>query len=308
MRNIMIDKKKLQEMMYQTVVRAAIDLPADVEKMLSKAVTQESSKLAKLHLETTLANIEFARNEERLACGDTGFPLYYVVIGENVWIEGGLSLLYELSKQAVKQATEEFRLRSTMVHPLTRQNTKSNTGYYIPNVSLRFDSSFEGMKIIAVLKGGGAEIYGSFFKMLVALDGKEGVTKFILDSIVEGTGEGKTCPPSIVGVGIGGTSDICMRLAKEAAVLRPIGSRHPEEDIAKFEDELMGTANSLGIGPMGTGGETTVLDVHVEYAVVHTGALPVAVNIQCAIARRCVAQIGKDGNIVYTNAIDWNYR
>lgn len=308
MGDIRINKTKLLEMMYQTVVRASIDVPVDVEEMLRKAVKRENSELAKLHLKCTLANIEIARKEGRLACGDTGFPLYYVVIGKNVRIEGGLSLLYELSNQAVKRATEEFRLRSTMVHPLTRQNTKSNTGYYIPSVNVRFDSSFEGMKIIAVLKGGGAEIYGSFFKMLVAVDGKEGVTKFIIDSIVAGTEEGKTCPPSIVGVGIGGTSDICMRLAKEAAVLRSIGSRHPEEGIARYEDELMAAANSLGIGPMGTGGKTTLLDLHVEYAVVHTGALPVAVNIQCAIARRCVAQLVKDGDIVYSNVIDWNYR
>lgn len=308
MGNILVSKTKLQEMMYETIIRAAIDVPVDVEMALRNTLVQESKPLAKLQIETTLANIETARKEKRLACGDTGFPLYYVVVGKNLEIEDGLGSLYEASKKAVKQATEEVKLRSTMVHPLTRQNTKTNCGYYIPSINIRFDPSFDGMRIVAVLKGGGAEIYGSFFKMLVAVDGKEGVTKFILDSVVAGTEEGKTCPPSIVGVGIGGTSDICMRLAKEAAVLRSIGSRHPEKGIAGYEEELKDAINSLGIGPMGTGGRGTVLDVHVEYAVVHTGALPVAVNIQCAIARRCVARIGKKGDIAYNNVIYWNYR
>ena len=308
MGEIKISKLMLRKMMYQAVVRAAIDVPHDIEESLHKAFSTETNIMAKLNLEMTLANIEFARKKEGLACGDTGFPLYYIVIGENVQVEGGLSTLYQVSKEAVQQATEEFKLRSTMVHPLTRQNVRNNCGYYIPSVEVRFDPRFEGMKIVAVLKGGGAEIYGSYFKMMLAVDGKEGVTKFILDSINAGTEEGKTCPPSVVGVGIGGTSDICMRMAKEAAVLRPIGSHHPEKDIASYEKDLMDAVNSLGIGPMGTGGNTTVLAVNVEYAVVHTGALPVAVNIQCAIARRCVVQINETGKIVFGNPLDWDYR
>jgi len=308
MKYVEISKAKLREMMYQVIVKAARDVPHDVEGSLRTALEQEGNDLAKLHLETTLSNIASAREQERLVCGDTGFPLYYVVIGENVRVEGGLSALYEVSKQAVSQATEEFKLRSTMVHPLTRQNTRTNCGYYIPSVDVRFSPWFDGMKIVAVLKGGGAEIYGSFFKMLLAADGREGVSKFILDSIQAGTEEGRTCPPSIVGVGIGGTSDICMRLAKEAAVLRPVGSRHPEKEIAQYEEELLEAVNSLGIGPMGTGGNATILDLHIEYAVVHTGALPVGINIQCAIARRCVLQMNKTGEIIYSDTIDWSFR
>jgi fumarate hydratase subunit alpha/L(+)-tartrate dehydratase alpha subunit len=308
MREVEVSKAKLREMMYQAVVKAAIEVPHDVERSLRTAYTRETNSLAKLHLEKTLTNIRFARETRCLACGDTGFPLYYVIIGDNLRVEGGLSSLYDASKQAVKQATEEFRLRATMVHPLNRENTKTNCGDYIPAVEVRFDPRFQGMKIVAILKGGGAEIYGSFFRMMLPADGKEGATKFILDSIHAGTEEGKTCPPSIVGVGIGGTSDICMRLAKEAAVLRPVGSRHPEKEVARYEEDLMVAVNSLGIGPMGTGGNTTILDLHIEYAVVHTGALPVGVNIQCAIARRCVAEIDENGEIVYGDTIAWSYR
>ena len=308
MGSIEISKGKLLEMMHQAVIRSAFEIPEDVERSLRQAYEEQATELAKLHLRLTLENIESARRSEGLACGDTGFPLYYVVIGENVQLQGGLSSLYEMSREAVKRATEQFRLRSTMVHPLTRQNTRTNCGYFIPGVEVRFDPRFEGMKIVAVLKGGGAENYGSFFKMMLAADGKEGATKFILDSVRAGAEEGKTCPPSIVGVGIGGTSDICMRMAKEAAVLRSIGSRHPEKEIAQYEEDLMEAINALGIGPMGTGGKATVLAVNIEYAVVHTGALPVGVNIQCAIARRCVAKIDRSGEITFGDAIDWDYR
>ena len=303
-----ISKSKLFEMMHQAVIRSAFEIPEDVERSIREAYHQQVTPLSRLHLELTLANIDNARKTEGLACGDTGFPLYYVVIGKGVEVEGGLWSLYEVSREAVKRATEQFRLRATMVHPLTRQNPSTNCGYFIPGVEVRFDPRFEGMKIVAVLKGGGAEIYGSYFKIMLAADGKEGATKFILDSVRAGAEEGKTCPPSIVGVGIGGTSDICMRMAKEAAVLRSIGSRHPEKEIAQYEAELMEAVNGLGIGPMGTGGKATVLAVNVEYAVVHTGALPVAVNIQCAIARRCVARIDSTGQITYGGMIDWDYR
>jgi fumarate hydratase subunit alpha/L(+)-tartrate dehydratase alpha subunit len=308
MESIEISRSTLLQMMYQAVVRAAIDLPKDVEGSLREALDRQDDPLAKLHLDLTLANVASARESESLACGDTGFPLYYVIVGEHVHVQGGLSILCEVSREAVRQATERFQLRSTMVHPLTRHNTGTNCGYYVPSVEVRFDPRFEGMKIVAVLKGGGAEIYGSYFKMMLAADGREGATKFILDSIKAGTEEGKTCPPSVVGVGIGGTSDICMKMAKEAAVLRPIGHRHPEKEIAEYERNLMDAVNSLGIGPMGTGGSPTVLAVNVEYAVVHTGALPVGVNIQCAIARRCVAQLNGSGELSFGDAIDWDYR
>lgn len=308
MNEIEISKQKLDEALYKALLTATSDLPKDVEGALESALLLEDDPLAKLQLQTTLKNLSSARDEQRLACGDTGFPLFYVVIGDNVRIEGGLSSLYDFCRKSVARATENFRLRSTMVHPLTRKNTGNNCGYYIPMVDVHFDNRLDGIKIVSVLKGGGAEIYGSYFKMLVAADGVEGVTKFILESTLSGTKEGKTCPPSIIGVGIGGTSDLCMRMAKEAAVLRPIGSRHPETEIAQYETEILKTINSMGIGPMGTSGKTTALDVHIEYGMVHTGALPVAVNIQCAVARRCIVEINGSQNISFQGAIDWDYR
>ena len=300
-----ISRERLFEMMHQAIIRSAFEIPEDVERSIREAYNQQVTPLSRLHLELTLANIDNARKTEGLACGDTGFPLYYVVLGKGVEVEGGLWSLYEVSREAVRRATEQFRLRATMVHPLTRQNPRTNCGYFIPGVEVRFDPRFEGMKIVAVLKGGGAEIYGSYFKMMLAADGREGATKFILDSVRAGAEEGKTCPPSIVGVGIGGTSDICMRMAKEAAVLRSIGSHHPEKEIAQYEAELMEAINGLGIGPMGTGGKATVLAVNVEYAVVHTGALPVAFSSQCSLCRRATGHLSPDGDIQFVDDPRW---
>jgi tartrate/fumarate subfamily iron-sulfur-dependent hydro-lyase alpha chain len=121
-----------------------------------------------------------------------------------------------------------------MVHPITRRNTGTNVGYYLPKVEIRFDPTIDYLDIIAVPKGGGSEMFGTFYKMMYPADGKKGIMKFILDCIKESTYLGKTCPPNVIGIGIGGTADICMKIAKEAAVLRPIGSRHPDNEIAEM--------------------------------------------------------------------------
>ena len=132
--------------------------------------------------------------------------------------------------------------------------------------------------------------------------------RVILDCIKSSMYAGKTCPPNIIGIGIGGTADTCMKIAKQAAVLRPIGSRHPDTDIAELEQELVDLINSFGIGPMGMGGRSGVLDVHIEYSAAHAAGLPVAYNAQCWLGRRKVARIGPDGKITYSDFPEWEYR
>ena len=164
------------------------------------------------------------------------------------------------------------------------------------------------MDIIGVPKGGGSEIFGTFYKMMYPADGKAGMMKFILDCVKRSTYAGGTCPPNVIGIGIGGTADICMKIAKEAAVLRPIGSRHPDPEIASLEDELVDYITEAGIGPMGMGGRSGALDVHVEYAVTHTAALPVGFNSQCSICRRKVARIAPGEDMVFMDIPEWDYR
>jgi fumarate hydratase subunit alpha len=302
-----VNKKILYEVLFNTLVKAAMDIPSDVKSTLEQHYFEEKNEIAKYHLEMILKNCKISGDTERLPCPDTGYPIFYIHLGNNVRIEGGFSELYETSKKVVQHATAAGFLRSNMVNPLTRENYGDNTGYLIPEVDIRFVSEIDFMEIAVVPKGGGGEIFGTFYRMMVPIDGLKGIIKFIFESIKEATYAGKTCPPNIIGIGIGGTADICMRIAKEAAILRPIGSRHPESQIADWEDELLETMEDSGIGPMGYAGSSGLLDVHMEYAACHAAGLPVAINIQCCLARRKTAKITADG-IVYSDFLSRDYR
>jgi len=173
----------------------------------------------------------------------------------------------------------------------------------MPKLELTFSGAGDGLHLVAAPKGGGSEIFGTFYRMLFPSDGEAGIMKFVLDSVAAGCYAGKICPPAIVGVGIGGTADLCMRLAKEAAVLRPVGRRHDEPRIAEMEDKLLAATRRLGIGPMGSRGINAMLGLHIETAVTHTAALPVAVNAQCLIGRRWTASIDANNTVSYSGEI-----
>jgi tartrate/fumarate subfamily iron-sulfur-dependent hydro-lyase alpha chain len=181
------------------------------------------------------------------------------------------------------------------VHTLTRENTGPNVGYRVPIVHWDFIPDWDGLDVKCVPKGSGSENM-SFLKMCVPADGVTGIKKFVLESIV-GAG-GKPCPPGIVGVGIGGSADYAMHLAKEA-IARPVGTHNPDPLVAQLEDELKDLLNETGVGPMGLGGDVTVLSVHVEHADTHMTLNPVAVNYQCWAARRASAHVAADGSIEY---------
>lgn len=292
-----VSSDTVYRMMYGAITRAATIVPEDAREALVASQAMEKSALARNQIRSMLTNIAAQEKSSASACADTGFPLFYVRIGDAVRIEGGLSTLQQGAERAVRQATREDKICATMVHPLTRANPGDNVGPFFPSVEIRPVPSLEGLEIIAVPKGGGSETFGALFRMLTAADGQGGILRFALDSITQAAYAGKACPPNIIGIGVGGTADLCMRLAKEAAVLRPVGSRHPDPDIAQLEQDILEAANSLGIGPMGTGGVTTVLDVHVECALTFGAALPVAFNAQCALARRGVARLFADGRL-----------
>jgi len=187
-----------------------------------------------------------------------------------------------------------------MVDPLSRANPGDNVGPGMPKVELRFDGQGAGLEIVACPKGGGSEIFGTFYRMLFPSDGEAGILKFALDSIREGCYAGKICPPAIVGVGVGGTADLCMKLAKEAALLRPVGSVNPHPAAAALEAKLFAACRALGVGPMGARGVNAVMAVHVATAVTHTAALPVAVNAQCMVGRRWKAVVSADNLVRYS--------
>jgi fumarate hydratase subunit alpha len=308
MKDLFVSKQTLFDMMYNAMVMAAAIMPSDAREAILQHLEQEESEIARMHLATTVHNCELAEEEGHPICPDIGWPLFFVKAGDQVSIEGGFSTLYEVSKAAVEKATSNARLKPTMVHPITRVNPGNYMGNYLQILEIRFDPSIDYLDVIAILKGGGSEVFGTFYRMMYPSDGKKGIMKFILDCLRESTFAGKTCPPNIIGIGIGGTADICTRIAKEAAILRPIGSRHPEQMIAEMEDELVEVIRSSGIGPMGMGGGAGVLDVHIEYAMTHTAGLPVAFDAQCCVVRRKVARLSANGGIKYLDFSKWEYR
>ena len=306
MKRFCVPRDVLSEVLHDAMVKAASCVPRDVKEALESCLgAEEPGSLSRESLATTLSNIDVAEREGTFACPDTGFPLYYLRVGNGIQIEGGYATVYDMCARAVAAATEEGCLRKTMVHPLTRHNPGTNVIRSMPHVELRFDSNIDYLEVTAVPKGGGSEIFGTFYRMTTPADGLTGIRKFVLDSAFRAMQFGKSCPPNVVGVGIGGTADLCMKLAKEAAVLRPIGDRHPEQLIADVETELAEDLNALAIGPMGLGGACTVLDVHIEVAATHTAALPVALNAQCSVCRRATARLYDQGAAEWQEHPDW---
>jgi fumarate hydratase subunit alpha/L(+)-tartrate dehydratase alpha subunit len=274
-------------------VWALSDIPQDLRDALADAAARETSVPGQRVLNTILKNVQVADSEKNLVCQDTGIAVYTCRVGEYFPLHP--AGIYAALKAGTERATIEHPLRSNSVHTLTRENTGPNTGYRLPIVHWEFISDWDGLDVKCVPKGSGSENM-SFLKMCVPADGVKGIKQFVLESIV-GAG-GKPCPPGIVGVGIGGSADYAMYLAKEA-IARPIGTRNADPHVAKLEEELFGLLNETGIGPMGLGGDVTVLNCHIEHADTHMTLNPVAVNYQCWAARRASAHIGPDGSVEY---------
>jgi fumarate hydratase subunit alpha/L(+)-tartrate dehydratase alpha subunit len=272
-------------------VWALKDIPQDLRDALVAARDRETSIPGKRVLETIVKNVEVADSNSNLVCQDTGIAVYTCRVGEGFPLHP--ARIYDALKAGTERATLEHPLRSNAVHTLTRENTGPNTGYRLPIVHWEFIREWDGLDVKCVPKGSGSENM-SFLKMCVPADGVKGIKKFVLESIVESGG--KPCPPGIVGVGIGGSADYAMYLAKEA-IARPIGTRNSDPHVAKLEEELYELLNETGIGPMGLGGDVTVLNCHIEHADTHMTLNPVAVNYQCWAARRASAHIASDGSV-----------
>jgi fumarate hydratase subunit alpha/L(+)-tartrate dehydratase alpha subunit len=274
-------------------VWALKDIPQDLREAISEARERETSVPGRRVLETIVKNVDVAERDENLVCQDTGIAVYTCRVGENFPLHP--ARIYEALKTGTERATVEHPLRSNAVHTITRENTGPNTGHRLPIVHWGFVPDWDGLDVKCIPKGSGSENM-SFLKMCVPADGVKGIKQFVLESIV-GAG-GKPCPPGIVGVGIGGSADYAMYLAKEA-IARPVGTRNPDPVVAELEEELYELLNETGIGPMGLGGDVTALAVHVEHADTHMTLNPVAVNYQCWAARRASAHITAGGDVEY---------
>ncbi len=282
----MVDDKLIEEAVIALLRRAVTTLPGDVMAALEASAVIERDPTAKRELGLMVENVKEAGSCVLPMCQDTGVPVFFVKMG---FVMPGFE---DAVARGVRRATEEIPLRKNVVNPFNRKNTGDNTGKGMPYISYSYESS-DHIDITVMPKGGGAENM-SALAMLNPSQGVDGIKRFVLDTVVKAGG--KPCPPVIVGVGVGGTSDECMVLAKKA-VLRKVGARNPDVAVARLEMELMYAINHTGIGPMGLGGDTTALAVHIEYADCHTASLPVGVNFQCYAARRARARIYRDGSI-----------
>lgn len=277
----MITQKQIEDVICDLFRRAVIELPSDVKKALEKAYKEEDQDIARQNLKAILENIEAASELKIPMCQDTGLPIIFVKYGK-VEVEN----LYLGIRKGVEKATREIPLRPNVVDPLTRKNTGNNVGRGIPQIDVELVEG-EYLEFTVFPKGFGSENNNALLMGLPG-DGVEGIKKFVVDTVIKAGG--KPCPPVVVGVGIGGSSDMALKLAKKA-LLRDLGVFHDEERIAELEKEILTMVNRTGIGPMGLGGKTTALDVKIEYADTHTAGLPVGVCIQCWADRHVNALI-----------------
>ena len=284
-----VDLDRIEDAARELYVRALKVLPPDVKAGLDRLSGSETSARGKRVLDTMLTNIRVAEQTDNLLCQDTGVPIYNVTIGRGVDVDG--YALKEALRRGCARATREHSLRSSIVHPLTRKNEQTSCGIEVPVIHLDFSDTPDALVIEMIPKGSGSE-NNSFLKMAIPAEGVDAIKTFVVDCVI--AAGAKTCPPTIVGVGIGGTSDLCVVLAKRAAT-RELGTHCTDPDGAKLEVELSSAVNRLGVGPQGLGGDSTAFAVHIELAATHITMNPVAVNMQCHSARRASATFTPDG-------------
>ena len=257
-------------------MKANYELPEDVKKAFDEAIKNEESPLGKSILEQCVKNAKIAENEELAICQDTGFSVFFVKYGR-IEINGGN--IYDAIDEGVRQGYQEGYLRKSILKDplLERVNTKDNTPAIV-HLELVED---EFLDITLAPKGGGSENM-SRIAMMKPSDGVEGVVKFVVDSVAGA--KGNPCPPTIVGVGIGGTFEKVAFIAKKA-LLRPIGEHNPDPRYAELEKRMLTEINNSGVGPQGLGGRTTSFWVNIETFPCHIASMPVAVNLNCHASR-----------------------
>jgi fumarate hydratase subunit alpha/L(+)-tartrate dehydratase alpha subunit len=278
-----IDLADVETASKELYIRALKMQPPDIKEGFASLAARESDATAKSVLGTMITNIKVAEARDNLLCQDTGVPIYNVEIGSGVDVDG--HALKAAIRRGCERATREHPLRSSVVHPLTRRNEHTSCGAEVPVIHVDFTDAPQTLRNLMIPKGSGSE-NNSFLKMAIPAEGVDAIKTFVIDCVL--AAGGKTCPPTIVGVGVGGTSDLCVALAKRAAT-RPLGSHCSDAAGAALETELSAAVNQLGVGPQGLGGDATSFAVHIELAATHITMNPVAVNMQCHSARRASA-------------------
>ncbi|KUO39740.1 MAG: hypothetical protein APZ16_03805 [Candidatus Hadarchaeum yellowstonense] len=284
----MITETHFRDTVVEMLRRAETSLPRDVLAALKRAWKRERDPLARFHYKMMFKNLELAEKLKVPLCQDTGIFTFFIKLGRE------LRLTFDITKaleEAVKTTTRLVPLRENTVDPITRKPLPGNTGRGQPAIHIELAPG-RGLQLDLLVKGAGTENYGRLF-MMRPTGGPEAIEQAVLKTLEEAGG--KSCPPNIVGVGVGGSMETAPLLAKKA-LLRPLHRANPDAELAKLERRIESAANGLGTGPMGLGGKTTLLKVLIERAACHTASLPVAVALQCWPARRAKA-ITIDGKL-----------
>ena len=278
-----IEPAAVEDASRELYIRALKMLPPDIKEGFATLTARETDATAQRVLGTMVTNIAVAEARDNLLCQDTGIPIYNVEIGRGVEVDG--VALKAAIRKGCERATREHPLRSSVVHPLSRRNEHTSCGAEVPVIHVDFVDEDQTLRLVMIPKGSGSE-NNSFLRMAIPAEGVDAIKTFVVDCVL--AAGGKTCPPTIVGVGIGGTSDLCVALAKRADT-RALGTRCADAEGAALEGALTRAVNGLGVGPQGLGGDATAFAVHVELAATHITMNPVAVNMQCHSARRASA-------------------
>jgi fumarate hydratase subunit alpha/L(+)-tartrate dehydratase alpha subunit len=290
----------IEDIASQLYIKALTDIPKDVRVGLKKGLDSETAaggKTSSKVMLTILENVRVADEKDMMVCQDTGLAIYKVLVGQKVKDLDLVEVKNRL-RMGAERATREYPLRSNTVHPILRKNTQTNTGQGIPVIKFEFVPDSDRIEIWMAPKGSGSENM-SFLRMLKPSDGIKGVKRFVLECMFESGAN--PCPPVIVGIGLGGTSDVAAAMAKEASCFRKVGTQSADPQVAQLEAELLELINQTGIGPQGLGGQTTAMAVNIEWAHTHISQLPVAVNMQCWRGERASATIDADGHVTYGN-------
>ncbi len=276
-----IDVKRITEKVRELCIDANTDLGEDVFQAFDRAMEKEESPVGVGIIKELEENARLARDEKVAICQDTGFAVVFVELGQEVHLVGGD--LNQAIHEGVRQGYRDGYLRTSICHPFTRKNTGDNTPAIIHTEIVRGNN----VKITVAPKGAGSENM-SRVVMLAPSEGIEGIKRYVVQRVKESGSN--PCPPTIVGIGIGGTFEQAALLAKKS-LLRPLGSRNPDPELEELESEILTEINRLGIGPQGLGGRTTSLAAHVLMMPCHIASLPLAVNIQCHVQRHKEATI-----------------
>jgi len=291
---VAISERLIENTVCELMRKASISLPADVLNALQASQAREESPTAKGQIMAILNNCRIADKKQVSLCQDTGMPMIYADVGVGCQLQGDPRAAMT---RAVERATQEVPLRQNVINPLTKANSGTNTGWGIPSIHWDMMPNSDYLELMAVPKGFGAEIRATQCWVLTSEEIDRATFKAVLDLVEDSMGE--PCPPVILGIGIGGFADTSMLLARKAMFRAPIGSRNPDPIVAALEAEIFEAVNGLELGPMGFGGKTYALGVHVEIEGSHTAIVPISVMYECWANRYSKARIYNNGRVEY---------